>query len=472
MSFSSPGFLFAFLPIFFFIYYAVPAGIRNLVLLISSLYFYTIDAGFVSLVLIASIVVNQVIGVMLARTPAGRARFGLLWFGILLNLLPLIYYKYWTFLVGVSHDALMPAGIQIMLAPAGIILPAGISFFTFQGLSYLVDIYRGEIAPARGFVTFGMYHTLFPQLIAGPIVRYVEVQDRILRRPIALDDVEAGIVRFCWGLGKKIIIADGMGTLADHMFGLPPEQLSTAAAWVGALAYTLQIYFDFSGYSDMAIGLGRMLGFRFPENFDQPYRSLSITEFWRRWHMTLSRWFRDYLYIPLGGNKCGPVRTYVNLFTVFVLCGLWHGAAYTFLAWGCYHGVLLVIERVAIRRGGALPGVIGWPVTLLLVMVGWVLFRADSLGAAGTFLKAMAGFGHAAAPVDVLAFLTPDKIVFFCLGAVLSVAPVGRILAGIGSEPAGPLRALAQRSTALLLFVYSSVLIAANGFNPFIYFRF
>ena len=474
MSFSSPGFLFAFFPVFFLIYYAAPASARNAVLLVSSLAFYTIDGGYVTGVLVVSILVNQGIGRLLAGMRPGRARFGLLWLGIALNLVPLVHYKYWTFLVGVSHDALMPAGIQIMLAPGGIVLPAGISFFTFQGLSYLVDIYRGEIAAAPGLVSFGMYHTLFPQLIAGPIVRYIEIEDRVAQRPIALADVEAGILRFCWGLAKKIIIADSMGTLADRMFALPPGQLGIDAAWVGALAYTLQIYFDFSGYSDMAIGLGRMLGFKFPENFDLPYRSLSITEFWRRWHMTLSRWFRDYVYISLGGNRAGPVRTTINLFTVFLLCGLWHGAAYTFVVWGCYHGALLVIERLARRRGRSrpLPAVLGWPVTLLLVVVGWVVFRAPTLGAAVAFLAAMAGFGHADAPVVVAAFLTPDKLVFFAIGAALSVLPVGRVLGMVDLGSSASETAFAQRAAALLLFGYSTVLIAANGFNPFIYFRF
>src|SRR5262249_31216673 len=288
--------------------------------------------------------------------------------------------------------------------PPSIELPIGISFFTFQAISYVADIYTGRIVPVRRFIDFLAYHLLFPQLIAGPIVRYVEIEKELYDRRGSLGDFADGLHRCCLGLGKKLILADIMGVVADSVFSLPTNELTTGVAWFGALAYTLQIYFDFSGYSDMAIGLGRMLGFRFPENFNQPYRSQSITEFWRRWHMTLSRWFRDYLYIPLGGNRAGPIRTYANLLIVFVLCGLWHGAAYTFLLWGLFHGALLVIERLAQNRFGWKPtGLGGWALTLLLVMIGWVLFRAPTAGAAVDFLKAMGGSGIGVTPSAVWA---------------------------------------------------------------------
>jgi alginate O-acetyltransferase complex protein AlgI len=265
-----------------------------------------------------------------------------------------------------------------------------------------------------------------------------------------------------------------MGVVADGIFNGPSGQLTMAAAWIGALAYTLQIFFDFSGYSDMAIGLGRALGFRFPENFDQPYRSLSITEFWRRWHMTLSRWFRDYVYIPLGGNRRGPVRTYFNLVIVFFLCGLWHGAAYTFVVWGLYHGALLVVERAG---GGALlarlPVLLSWVLTLLLVVIGWVFFRAGTLGHAMTYLQAMAGFGPSAAVFNLEAVLTADKMLFFAVGSLVAVwPPGGRFqLLGMASDAVPSIGWLRQIAT-LVLFVYSAALVATNGFNPFIYFRF
>ena len=466
MSFSSPGFLFAFLPVFFLLYFAVPARWRNPLLLAASLAFYSIDGGAITVVLAASVLANHLIGRTLLAAQAESARRRLLWLGIALNLAPLLYYKYWNFLLQAGNDMLGALGRPTTFAGGDIMLPAGISFFTFQGVSYLVDLARGEIAGARRLVDFGMYHTLFPQLIAGPIVRYREVEDRVTRRLLDTADIEAGVLRFCTGLAKKIVIADAMGTLSDALFALPADQLDAPAAWLGAVAYTLQIYFDFSGYSDMAIGLGRMLGFRFPENFDLPYRSLSVTEFWRRWHMTLSRWFRDYVYIPLGGNRAGALRTHANLLAVFVLCGLWHGAAYSFLVWGLYHGALLVTERATgLGRAWRLPAWLGWPLTLLLVIAGWVIFRAPSLEGAWQHLRAMAGLGVAAMPVPLGTLLTPDKLTFLVIGVALSLLPVRGWLERPGLRPL-------QQLAALALFAYSALLIAANGFNPFIYFRF
>jgi alginate O-acetyltransferase complex protein AlgI len=471
MSFSSPGFLFAFLPIFFIGYFFIPTGLQNAFLLVGSLAFYSVDGGLITVVLLASIVVNHILGKLIDRSTSQNSRLALLAAGIVLNFVPLLYYKYWNFFLSVVSDVRVLAG-DGRLSVVDIVLPAGISFFTFQGLSYLVDIYRREVRPAQSIVDFGMYHTLFPQLVAGPIVRYSEVENNILSRPNRLEDIEYGIIRFCIGLAKKMVIADSMGAVADRMFGLGADQLTMAAAWLGALAYTLQIFFDFSGYSDMAIGLGRALGFRFPENFDQPYTSRSITEFWRRWHMTLSRWFRDYLYIPLGGNRCGPVRTFLNLFAVFVLCGLWHGAAYTFVIWGIYHGALLVIEKLNKNSLRISVGLLRWPLTLLLVVVGWVLFRAETLSQAGVFLRAMVGLGTSTSTYDIAAFVTPDKGVFFVVGALLSLWPSGfRTRAEVWVSGFDIMRPVRQVG-ALLLFVYSASLMAANGFNPFIYFRF
>lgn len=461
------------MPLTFMLYFLLPGWLRNAFLMVVSFGFYFVDAGPVSAVLLGSVLVNAVIGEMLHRLPDGRRARWLLTLGVLANLVPLLYYKYWNFLVHSVQDAAAALQMPASWSVSDILLPAGISFFTFQGISYIVDIYRRDVPPAPNVVDFGMYHTLFPQLIAGPIVRYGELRDRISHRPITVDDVHAGLLRFCLGLGKKIIIADNMGVLADRMFGLPPDQLGAGAAWLGAIAYTLQILFDFSGYSDMAIGLGRMLGFKFPENFNQPYRSRSITEFWRRWHMTLSRWFRDYLYIPLGGNRAGPIRTYANLLIVFVLCGLWHGAAYTFLLWGLFHGALLVVERLAKNRLDWSPsGWSGWALTLLLVIVGWVLFRAPSAGAAGEYLKAMWGFGTGVTPSTVWAVVTPDKLLFLVLGAAGAMVPEHWRVTARERANQGAVGASLVPVGALLMFAYSAMLIAANGFNPFIYFRF
>jgi len=470
MSFSSPGFLFAFMPAFFLIYFLIPAPGRNGLIFLSSLMFYAVDAAEVAFVLLGSVFVNYGLGFFLQRMAAQRrAAWLILVFGVACNMIPLLYYKYWDFLAAAGWDALGGLGFPAPPALAPILLPAGISFFTFQGISYLVDVYRREIRVMPTLLEFGMYHTLFPQLIAGPIVRYVEVQDSIRRRPSRLEDVHAGLLRFCLGLGKKIIIADSMGTVADAVFALPPGQLDPASAWLGAICYTLQILFDFSGYSDMAIGLGRMLGFRFPENFDQPYRARSVTEFWRRWHMTLSRWFRDYLYIPLGGNRAGAARTYLNLLLVFALCGLWHGAAYSFLAWGLWHGLLLVIERLPRNRLGFAPaGIAGWAATMLCVIVGWVIFRAPTLEAAMHHLLAMSGLGAQGGGIPLP---VPDKLLVLAVGVVASLAPAGWWRAAV--DRLGPRgREAALSAGALALFLYSSALIAANGFNPFIYFRF
>ncbi len=477
MSFGSPVFIFFYLPIFFAIYLAVPAGwrnglLRNGLLMAASLLFYWVDAGALCWILVASVVVNQIIAVYIADTSIEARRMALLCIGVTLNLLPLIYYKYWVFLM-----QSMPASLVGLLSGIGIpveniLLPAGISFFTFQGISYIVDVYRRDVRPTHSMVDFGMYHTLFPQLIAGPIVRYAEVQHQIRKRWSSLTDIHTGIVLFCLGLGCKIIIADNAGFVADKVFLSPAATMTLGDAWLGIGAYTLQIFFDFSGYSTMAIGLGRMLGFRFPQNFEQPYRSQSITEFWRRWHMTLSRWFRDYLYIPLGGNRAGPARTYVNLTIVFALCGLWHGAAVTFLIWGLWHGLLLVLERLLHHRFGWSPsGLAGWALTLLLVMIGWVFFRAPTIDAALSYLSTMAGGGRVGLSDAIWLIMTPNRITFLIAGAVIALSAynVARLELGDGL---GRWRLAATNVGALVVFVYSLSLIATNGFNPFIYFRF
>jgi alginate O-acetyltransferase complex protein AlgI len=455
------------MPLFFAAYFLARPSWRNAVLLLASLLFYYVGAGAFSLVLVASVVFNHVIARWIA---CGIAPGLLLAVGVIGNLLPLLYYKYWTFLLRTTGDVLTFFAATPTFTIAHIVLPAGISFFTFQGISYLVDVYRRDVAPARNLVDFGMYHTLFPQLIAGPIVRFRQIESAVVVRPITLAMVHAGIVRFMLGVAKKIILADNAGYIADHIFALPHGELSTSVAWLGTIAYTLQIYFDFSGYSDMAIGMGLMLGFRFPENFDQPYRSRSITEFWRRWHMTLSRWFRDYVYIPLGGNRHGPLRTYVNLFVVFFLCGLWHGAGWPFVVWGLFHGGLLVAERILYGKAGSpLPWFAGQAATLLLVMIGWVFFRAPTLADAVFHIGAMFG-GGAAGPVPfALSFyLTPDRITFLLIAAVVAVFPFERLRAsGAADAPSA-----AVSVTSFAVFAYALVLVAGNGFHPFIYYRF
>ena len=470
MLFSSPDFLFAFLPAFLAVYFAVPARLKNLVLMLASLFFYFTTSGQLTLILILSILVNWALARRMARASASASRLWLV-AGLVLNLAPLLYYKYARFFLGTLHDVAASAGVQVALPDLHPILPIGISFFTFQAISYIADVHMRRVPPAQSLIDFGMYHACFPQLIAGPIVRYEEIEKQVHRRTHTIDDVYNGAVQFCFGLAKKAILADPMGVLADKAFSLPPGQLTAGAAWLGILAYTIQIYADFSGYSDMAIGLGRMLGFPYPENFDQPYRARSITEFWRRWHMTLSRWFRDYLYIPLGGNRAALPRVLFNLALVFFLCGLWHGAATTFVIWGLYHGALLVLERL-LRRvlpGARVPALLGWAYTILAVMTGWVLFRADTLAAAGQYYSAMFHPGTMALPPALATITTPDRQAYLALGIVVCLVPFRRLLA----YPArryefGP----ASAALSLVAACIAVTLLSVNSFTPFIYFRF
>ena len=391
-----------------------------------------------------------------------------------------------------------PARAFLLTSDDSIRLPIGISFFSFHAISYVVDIYRREAPAQRNPFNIALYVALFPQLIAGPIVRYRDVAQQIVSRTVSRAGFAYGIRRFVIGLGKKMLIANVCAQAADGVFGtasvagVPPAELTPALAWLAALAYTLQIYFDFSGYSDMAIGLGHLFGFRFKENFDYPYVSRSITEFWRRWHISLSSWFRDYLYIPLGGNRRGPARTYLNLLVVFTLCGLWHGASGTFLCWGLYHGAFLVLERAGLgawleRRTTALRHVY----VLLVVMVGWVFFRADSLAHAFALLKAMCGLTDGAQLVALGELLVPaeaihlvalhaDTLTWLALaaGVVGSIPWLPRLARFLEAEQAagrtGRVLALEWLGLAALalVFVHVSMALASGGYNPFIYFRF
>jgi alginate O-acetyltransferase complex protein AlgI len=354
-------------------------------------------------------------------------------------------------------------------------LPIGISFFTFHHLSYVIDIYRGKRPALRHPVQFVTYIAMFPQLIAGPIVRYHEIADQLpVLREDRLADFAAGFPRFAHGLAKKVIVADSVGPIADSVFTLPSHQLTTPAAWLGALAYTLQIYFDFSGYSDMAIGLGRMMGFQLPENFARPYSSVSVTDFWRRWHMSLSRWFRDYLYIPLGGNKKGPRRTYINLYIVFALTGFWHGANWTFLIWGLYHGTWLVIERLTGYRTWS-DDRLRYPrraATFLIAVVGWVFFRANTLHGAGEVLHAMFIPHFGPLPNAVSAAATTQRTVFMALAMLVVLLPPSFVFGRFLEEATGRAATAARVAVGTLAAPYAAILVAAGTFSPFLYFKF
>ncbi len=394
MVFSSTLFLFFFLPLTLLFYFIVGSRGRNIVLLCASLFFYAWGETVYLLVMLFSIVSNYIFGLLINRSQQ-RGESGKRAFVIALatNIGLLAFFKYANFAVeNLNHILhllqLPPVAVQ------NVHLPIGISFFTFQALSYIIDVYRHETTVQTNFLHFALYKSLFPQLIAGPIVRYKDVARELAHRTVNLDDFAAGVQRFIIGLGKKVLIANVMGRAADYIFSLPPDRLPASLAWLGAIAYTLQIYYDFSGYSDMAIGLGRIFGFHFLENFNYPYIAGSIREFWRRWHISLSSWFRDYLYIPMGGNKDGAFRTGLNLLTVFFLCGLWHGANWTFILWGIYHGCFLVLERTPWGRRAiaSAPRVLRHLYVLLVVIVGWVFFRSETFSYAMQYLGAMVNF--------------------------------------------------------------------------------
>ena len=383
MVFSSIEFLFLFLPVVLLAYRVVPARARNGTLLAASLLFYTWGGGAFVLILAASIAIDYCAGWMVddarERGLPRRRALGIA-LSVAVNVGLLAYFKYANFFVAQWNDLGDAVGIGT-IAWTSVALPIGISFFTFQSMSYTLDVARGRARHLRNPVDFALYVSLFPQLIAGPIVRFHEIADQMRERTTRLEDFAEGALRFSHGLVKKVVVADAVAPIADAAFGLDAADLTTPAAWLGVAAYTIQIYFDFSGYSDMAIGLGRMFGFTFPENFRRPYSALSVTDFWRRWHITLSNWFRDYLYVPLGGNRASAAATYRNLIVVFLLVGFWHGANWTFLAWGVYHGGLLIAERLTGQRPVRDAS---WPwlrraVTLLAVVVGWAIFRADSI---------------------------------------------------------------------------------------------
>lgn len=485
MVFTSVVFLCMFLPAVLVVYHAVPERFRNAVALTASLAFYAWGAPRFVVVLVASSLVDYLCSHALPARRGTRAGRLLLLAGVGANLAVFLYCKYMNFFVEQANQALTWAGAE-PVAWAAIVLPVGISFFTFQKLSYVVDVYRGEVEPAPGFGHYLLYVTLFPQLIAGPIVRYSDVSAQLVRRQVEDEDFLAGVWRFGVGLAKKVLVADTLAVTADAAFGataaaaVDPATLTRAAAWLGAACYALQLYFDFSGYSDMAIGLGRMFGFRFLENFDHPYVSRSISEFWQRWHISLSTWMREYLYIPLGGNRVASWRVYLNLWIVFLLSGFWHGASWNFVAWGAFHGALLSIERFARGRGmRPWPALVAIPRTIVLVMLGWVFFRAWTLPQAWAYLETMLGPTHGGATVGFAAIARPWTVPMLACAAMLAVAPLWtRSPAWLGDWIVVPGTVHESRSLALragvctALVAASFVIVASSDFSPFIYFQF
>ena len=495
MLFTEPTFLFLFLPVLLALYFVTRSqehgAYGNWLLLIASVIFYATGGGSFTWLMLGSIAFNYWMAILVSRD--GRW----LWFAIAANLVVLGLFKYANFIADNVNTLLSLAGAPPIAVPR-VLLPIGISFFTFHAISYVVDVHRRDATAQKSPVHAALYLLLFPQLIAGPIIRYRDIADQLARRLVTIDDFAYGVRRFIVGLGKKVLIANVVAGPADKIFSMPFAELSAGHAWLGIVCYTLQIYFDFSGYSDMAIGLGRMFGFRFPENFRWPYIADSVQEFWRRWHISLSTWFRDYLYIPLGGNRVSAGRRYRNLVTVFFLCGLWHGASWNFVIWGLWHGTFLVVERVTSNRGArgerreillsassadsaVRRGPLAWPIwrhiyTMLVVIIGWVFFRAETLPGSIAFLKAMAGLSAAApTPYTVQWYLTPELWLALAAGAIGStpwVPSLARRLSHV--EPPRfdwPVSLLS--TTALVALLVASIMsMAARTYNPFIYFRF
>jgi alginate O-acetyltransferase complex protein AlgI len=474
MVFSSIVFLFYFLPAFLLAYYLTPKNYRNIIILVGSIFFYSWGAPRFIFVILATTLADFILVGQMHVAPSSSLKKFYLCLSLAMNLGLLFYFKYSNFFVNnlntLFHSLSLP-----QLKWAKLILPIGISFYTFETVTYVVDVYRGIHKPLKKFWDYQLYIILFPKLIAGPIIRYHDIAGQIYDH-IHHDHVEnrlRGFYRFIIGLAKKVIIANVMAAQADAIFAIDPHNLSTLSAWVGALAYTFQIYFDFSGYSDMAIGLALMMGFRFPENFNNPYTSLSITEFWRRWHITLGAWMKNYLYIPLGGNRVDTsLRLYFNLWLVFLASGLWHGAAWGFIVWGAYHGSFLVIERLALLKPLQKLGKLSVIYTFISVLIGWVFFRLEHLTPALQFLKRM--FGNFTNSQKIL---YPNEFLWMlCAAFIFAFFTLSKIGQSIQNKiyfaPYNNRSHIFMMVLSLVLLIICAGKITTSTFNPFIYFRF
>ena len=469
MVFSSLTFLFLFFPIVIGVYYLCPRALRNLWLLAASLLFYAWGEPVYIRLMVASILFNYLCGLGVAalqkREKKGIAK-ALLILCVVGNIGALGVFKYADLLIGTVNDI---AGSHLALLELA--LPIGISFYTFQALSYVIDVYRGTVAAQKNPITFGTYIALFPQLIAGPIVQYKTVEEQLSCRRETAAQFAAGIGRFTIGLGKKVLIANQVGALWDTVSALPQAQLAAGTAWLGALAFTFQIYFDFSGYSDMAIGLGKMLGFEFLENFDYPYLSRCITEYWRRWHISLGTWFREYVYIPLGGNRHGLSRQILNLIIVWGLTGLWHGASWNFLLWGLYYGVILIVEKVWLLRPlQKAPAAVQHLYSLLLIILGWIIFALTDFSAIGGYFAALFG-AHGGTDSSTMYLLTTNLILLVIAGFASTRLPA-KLAASFVQRltPAGQTAVKCVFYTGVLLMCIA--FLVGDSYNPFLYFRF
>ncbi len=476
MLFSAPVFLFAFLPGLLFFYHFVWRS--NVVLVVASILFYTWGDHHHVVLLLFSIAMNYGFGLLIDRLRGGKNAFNALMGAVVCNLAFLCFFKYLNFIVANINEIVISTGVTILPDPK-VSLPLGISFFTFQAISYVVDVYRGEARVQRNILSLAMYISMFSQLIAGPIVRYAWIEKDIDNRTVNTRKFAMGAKRFIVGLAKKVIIADTLAYPVDLIFATPATELSMVTAWLGVTLFAFQIYYDFSGYTDMAIGLGKMFGFNFPENFNYPYIAKSLRDFWRRWHITLSSWFRDYLYIPLGGNRFSHARTYMNLLIVFILCGLWHGASWNYLAWGLFHGMFLALERTPFghRLDSAHP-VIHHAYVLLVLLVGWAIFRSESMSYALDFIAAMCGAQGITSVMWPVGYFMDSYLWTITLLAFLICMPINPLLQRLIKRyyrRSGAASVMVEGINILFLcsmMVYSLAVIATHTHKTFIYFRF
>ncbi|MDR0992528.1 MAG: MBOAT family protein [Ruminococcus sp.] len=467
MVFSSLTFLFFFLPIVCLLYFISPPKIRNVILLISGLFFYAWGEPVYVLAMIGSTAIDYTAGRLLDKFDNDdRKRKIFLLVSVVMNLSLLGVFKYSSFLIGNVNE-----WFALDITDPKLPLPIGISFFTFQSMSYTIDLYRRQIKVQKNFFSFASYVSLFPQIVAGPIVRYEDVAAEIDDRKVTVDGVSDGVAIFIKGLAKKVLIANNIGMLWTTVKAMDYASLPALTAWLGILAFTFQIYFDFSGYSDMAVGLGKILGFNFPKNFDHPYMSKSVTEFWRRWHITLGAWFRLYVYIPLGGNRKGLPATVRNLLITWALTGLWHGASWNFVLWGLFYGVLIVIERLGFGKIlEKAPAAVSTLYTFVIAVFGWVLFETNSLAAAGQYFAAM--FGAAGVAADGLSlYLLTSYAVWFLIAAIASGDGFGKAVSALHEKKERLYLIAKPLACAAVMFICTAYLVTAT-YNPFLYFRF
>lgn len=470
MLFSSITFLFIFLPLTLLLYYLVPVRMKNYVMLAASLIFYAWGEPVYIILMILSIILNYFCGQdIYEKRDNARAMKMSLMFGVVMNLLILGFFKYYGLLMD-TINAILPIDIPYRV----LALPIGISFYTFQAMSYLIDVYRKEVKPQENVLYFALYISMFPQLIAGPIVRYIDIEEQLKERSINSTKFGEGAMYFIRGLAKKVVLANTFGSVYEQVAAMQMGSFSTLTAWVGAIAYAFQIYFDFGGYSDMAIGLGKMFGFEFLPNFNYPYIAKSITDFWRRWHISLSTWFREYVYIPLGGNRCTPSRHILNLLIVWMLTGLWHGAQWNFMFWGLYYGVILILEKYLWgSKIEKLPSAVQHIYAFVLVLFGWVFFFSPTLGYAGQYLKVMFGIG-AKGIFDKQGFFMIFTNWLLIVIAILASAPRGyKLLKKItGCWQSEEVRAIVTCAVYIAMFLLCIAFLVTETYNPFLYFRF